>query len=340
MGYLSKRKFEERENCLITGLLFLIPALTLLGTLGRSLDWRLDYLGEFKIQAACLSFALFILCAFKLAWGKMLVFLVFVFLNLALVASHSHLFQKEDALPDDSYVFSVLYQNLKGAEHKPEKIREMLDNAPEDFVLLTNVPAEIYRHLTDMTGSFQLQNQTLDTTGKMKLILARTPGVDRGKTAEEDGLWVSRIVGSRKLTLLLANFDDPWHKKAYVRTKQKVAELAEFARSRDEPVIVMGNFGASGWSWLLRDLETRGGLKPQGRLSESGTDKPLITRRPTDQIYTHPGIEAADIRAMDLISTGHNAISATFKIAPARKEIEFLELQPTLAEEDLLLPPA
>ena len=64
MGYLSKRKFEEREHYLITGLLILIPVLTLLGTLGRSLDWRLDYLGEFKIQAACLSFVVFLWCMF------------------------------------------------------------------------------------------------------------------------------------------------------------------------------------------------------------------------------------------------------------------------------------
>ena len=57
MGYLSKRKFEERESYLTTWLWVLIPALTLLGTLGRSMDWRLDWLGEFKMQAAALSFA-------------------------------------------------------------------------------------------------------------------------------------------------------------------------------------------------------------------------------------------------------------------------------------------
>lgn len=339
MGYLSKRKFEEREHYLVTGLLILIPVLTLLGTLGRSLDWRLDYLGEFKIQAACLSFVLFLWCLLKREWIKTLVFFTLVMLNLALVASHSYLFQKESALPEDSYVFSVLYQNLKGAENKAGEIRNVMENTQADFVLWTNVPVEIYRQLDDLAGYYQLQNQTLDTTGRMKLIFARTPGVDRGEAAGEDGLWVSRVIGTRKLTLLLTNFDDPWHEKAYAQVKQKIFELADFARGRDEPVILMGNFGASGWSWLLKDLESYAGLKPQGKLLESGTDKPLYSRRPTDHIYTHPGIEVPDIRAENMIGTDHNAITATFKIAPIRKEIEFFELQPTLPEEELLQPP-
>ena len=173
----------------------------------------------------------------------------------------------------------------------------------------------------------------------MKLILSRTPGVDRGETADENGLWVSRVVGSRKLTIVLTDIADPWHSDAYARAKQKIADLSEFALSRDEPVVLAGNFGASGWSWLLNDLETRGGLKPRGKLSESGTDLPLLIRRPTDHIYTHPGIEVADVAAQDLIGTKHKAVSAVFRIAPIRKEIEFFELQPVMSESELLQPP-
>ena len=268
MGYLSKRKFEERESYLTTWLLVLIPALTLLGTLGRSMDWRLDWLGEFKMQAAALSFALFLWCLFKREWIKTSVFLTLVLMNLALIATHSHLFQKASELPEDSHVFTVTYQNLQGAEHKADKLREVLENSNADIVLWVNVPVQIYRNLDSVLGDYQLQNQTFDTTGKMKLILSRTPGVDRGETADENGLWVSRVVGSRKLTIVLTDIADPWHSDAYARAKQKVADLSEFALSRDEPVVLAGNFGASGWSWLLNDLETRGGLKPRGKLSE------------------------------------------------------------------------
>ncbi len=339
MGYLSKRKFEERESYLTTWLLVLIPALTLLGTLGRSMDWRLDWLGEFKMQAAALSFALFLWCLFKREWIKTSVFLTLVLMNLALIATHSHLFQKASELPEDSHVFTVTYQNLQGAEHKADKLREVLENSNADIVLWVNVPVQIYRNLDSVLGDYQLQNQTFDTTGKMKLILSRTPGVDRGETADENGLWVSRVVGSRKLTIVLTDIADPWHSDAYARAKQKVADLSEFALSRDEPVVLAGNFGASGWSWLLNDLETRGGLKPRGKLSESGTDLPLLIRRPTDHIYTHPGIEVADVAAQDLIGTKHKAVSAVFRIAPIRKEIEFFELQPVMSESELLQPP-
>ncbi|MBR1945298.1 MAG: hypothetical protein IJ846_03295 [Alphaproteobacteria bacterium] len=339
MGYLSKRKFEEREHFLITGLLFLIPVLTLLSTLGRSLNWRLDYAGEFKMQAAGLSFLLFFWCLFKQRWGKMFVFLLCALLNLILMASHSHLTQKKSDLPEDSHIFTVLYQNMKDSENSLDRIQYMMESIQTDLVMWTNVPIEVYRHLEDVIGSYSLQNQTLDTTGKMKLVFSRTPSVDRGETLGEDSLWVSRVVETRKLTFLLTFFDNPWNEKNYDKAKQEVFELSNFVRSRDEPVVLIGNLGASAWSWLLNDLEAYAGLKPQGKLLVSGMDMPFYSRRPTDHIYTHPGIETADIKAKDWLKTGHNAISAVFKIAPLRKKIEFLQLSPILDEQELLQPP-
>ncbi|MBR4126278.1 MAG: hypothetical protein IKR09_01710 [Alphaproteobacteria bacterium] len=339
MGYLAKRKFKEREHFLVTGLVFLIPILTLSGTLGRSLNWRLDYLGEFKMQTAGISFALFLWCLFKQSWGKMFVFLICALLNLVLMASHLQLIQKKSDLPEDSHFFSILYQNMKESENHLDDIRRLMENTETDLVMWTNVPVDVYRHLEDLTGSYHLQNQTQDTTGKMKLIFSRTPGIDRGETLGENSLWVSRVVETRKLTILLSFFDDPWNEKSYEKTKQEVFALADFVRSRDEPVVLIGDLKASAWSWLLNDLESYAGLKPQERLPVSGKDLPFYARRPTDHIYTHPGIGTVSIEAQDLLGTGHNAITAVFKIAPLRKEIEFFELQPILDAEELLQPP-
>ena len=339
MGYLSKRKFEERAHYLVTGLVFLIPVLTLLSTMGRSLSWRLDWIGEFKIQAAALSLILFIWCLFKRNWGKTVVFLICALLNLILIASHSYLMQKKSDLPEDAHVFTILYQNMKDTERDLDLVRNLMENTQTELVMWTNVPVEVYRHLENVSGDYQLQNQTLNTDGKMKLIFSRTPGVDRGKVFNEDGLWISRVVGTRKLTLILSFFNNPWSEKSYQESKKKVLELSDFIRGRDEPVVLIGNLGASAWSWLLDDLEVHAGLKPQGKLMITGKDKPFYTRRPTNHIYTHPGIETVDIQKKDWLNTNHEAITAVFKIAPMRKEIEFRELSPILDENELLQPP-
>ena len=115
MGYLSKRKFEEREHFLITGLVFLIPILTVLCTLGRSLNWRLDYLGEFKMQTAGLSFILCFWCLFKKNWEKMFVFLICAALNLILMASHSYLMQKKIG---SAGRFARFYRNVSKYERR------------------------------------------------------------------------------------------------------------------------------------------------------------------------------------------------------------------------------
>lgn len=340
MGYLSKRKFEERERYFITGLLIIIPLLTLLGTLGRSLDWRLDYLGEFKVQAAFLSLLLFVWCLFKQRWIEMSVFFILAVMNLALVTSHYHLTEKESTLPDDSYLFTVLYQNLKDADDKSEQISRILESSDADIVLWANVPAEVYRRLNDIKGPYTLQNQTFDKSGRMKLVLARTPGTARGEIGDKEAIWVSRVIGTRKLTFVLAALDNPWSEKNYGPAKKEIFDIADFARSRDEPVVVVGGFGAAGWSYLLRDLEKHAGLQSQGTVVlTSSPDKPFFLRRPADHIYTHPGIEVHDLRMTKSLGTDYSGLTATLKIAPVKKEIEFFELQPTLPEEELLQPP-
>ena len=150
---------------------------------------------------------------------------------------------------------------------------------------------------------------------------------------------MSRVVETRKLTLVLSSFDNPWSEKKYAEAKNEIFKLAEFIRDRDEPVVLIGNLGASAWSWLLHDLESYAGLKPQGKIWASGADLPFYSRRPTDHIYTHPGIETVNIEMNDFLGTGHPSVTSVFKIAPLRKKIKLLELSPILNEQELLLPP-
>lgn len=340
MGYLSKRKFQERERSTTLFLLMAIPTLTLLGTLGRSADWRLDYIGEFKTQAAFLSMALCVWCVVKKRWMESAVFVLFAVLNLALVASHYHLSEQESRLPEDSYRFTFLYQDLKGADEHDDDVRRVLDSTDADLVLWTNVPVEIYRKLNEIKGAYYLQNQSFNKQGKMMLILARTPGTARGLVDDDAGIWVSRVIGTRKLTLALTSLGDPWSRKSYKTASDKIAALSNFVRSRDEPVVLIGGFGASGWSYLLKPLEDVGGLQTDSTVVlTAGANRPWFLRRPSDYVYVHPGMEVADLRATEPFGTNHVGLTGTLKIAPIRKEIEFFELEPTLPEEDLLQPP-
>ncbi len=340
MGYLAKRKHEERERYLLISLLMLIPLVTLLGTLGRSLDWHLDYLGEFKVQAALLSGLLVFWCLFRKRWYAAVLFFVLALFNLALVSSRYHLSERVSALPPDAHVFSILYQDLKGADEKAPEIRAVMDNSDADVVLWTNVPVDIYRRLNEIKGAYTLQNQSLDKHGHMMLVLARSPSTGRGLIPGNAGIWLSRVVGTRKLTVVLTSLASPWSEEGYEAAQEKVTRLANFVRGRDEPVVLVGGFGAAAWSYLLKDLETEGGLDPKGTVALTyPAGLPVFMRRPTDHIYTHPGIEVSDLQTTESIGTERLGLTAKVKIAPERKEVEFYELQPTLPEEELLAEP-
>ena len=341
MGYLTKRKFEERERGLSLLLVVLLPALTLCGTLFRGADWRFDYLGEFKIQIAFISCVLCLWNVFKSRWPEVAVFFLVAVLNVALVSSRCHLTADETKMPPDHYETTFLYQDLKGADRKAEQIRGVLEKVDADIVFWANVPVDIYRDLNAVKGNYHLQNQSFDKNGAMMLIMSRTPGTARGQIGKKGaGIWVARVIGNRKLTFALTDLGDPWNKKAYAETKEKVDDLVAFARKRDDPVVLIGGFGASGWSRLLDGLETDAGLQTENTMfSASASDKPFLLRRPTDFIYAHPGIEVSDLRKTDGIGTPRNGLTGTIKIAPARKELEFFEMEPTVSEEKLLQPP-
>lgn len=338
MGYLAKRKSEERERWLLIGLLMLLPSVTLLGTLGRSLDWQMDYLGEFKVQGAMLGAVLSLWCLFKKHWYGASLFFALAVLNLALVSSQYHLTERPSVLPENAHSFKILYQDLKGADKEADAVRNVLDSSDADVVLWTNVPVDLYRNLNEIKGAYSLQNQTLDKHGKMMLIMARVPSTARGEI-NGAGLWVSRVVGTRKLTLALTSLD-PWAEDKYDDALEKVARLSEFSRNRDEPVVLVGGFGAAGWSWLLNSLETEAGLSPKGKVVLTyPANLPVFLRRPTDHVYTHPGIEVSDLETTPDIGTKHLGLTATVRIAPEIREVEFYDLTPVIPEEELLQDP-
>ncbi|MCQ2965298.1 MAG: hypothetical protein MJ250_00975 [Alphaproteobacteria bacterium] len=334
MGYLSKRKFIERERSLTLLLLMLIPLITLIGTLGRSFNWYLDYIGEFKLQAAVISGILSLWCIIKQRWLEMLIYIVFLIVNLLLIATHYHLSSSESILPEDSYEFKFLYQDLKNtSKNDLDNIRLQLSYSQANLILWTNVPADIYRNLNKIKNNFILLNQTPNKEGKMMLILADAPALNRGLIKGDSGAWVSLKIGERKATIALTHLDNPWNQKNYNLAKSKISEISQFANSRDEPIILFGGFGASGWSYLLRDLEKSASLRTEGKILLTVNAKlPRLFRKPTDSIYAHPGIEIDDLEEDASLKTNHLGISGTIRIAPIVKEIEFYDLEPTISE--------
>ncbi|MCQ2914153.1 MAG: hypothetical protein MJ247_03055 [Alphaproteobacteria bacterium] len=260
-------------------------------------------------------------------------------INVTVIASHYKFVNNSKNLPEDSFSFTFMYQDLKRAtRHDIIKIQEVLDSYNSDIVLWTNVPADVYREINNFKGNYALQNQTYDTKGKMQLILSKTPGTNRGLIGDNNGIWVSRIVGERKLSIVLTSQNSPWKSKDhYFQASNNINELAYFAKTRDEPVVIFGGFGASAWSKLLRPLETKAELSTSGfTILYAENLYQLLTKRIVNSIFVHPGIAVSEIMKLPTIGKTKPGIAGTIKVAPIRKEIQFLELDQTVSEEYLL----
>ena len=336
MGYLAKRKSEKRERIALYVLLMTIPLLTLLGAIGGTTNEQFDFIGEFKIQAAVLSAFLCCFCLYKGLTAVSGCFFLFALMNLCLTASHYHFSEQKSLFPPEAPQFSFLYQDLKGADKKSDALKDLISQHDADLVLLTNVPVAVYEHLPEIASGYVLQNQTTDDTGKMMLMLARSPGSARGAVNDTDALWVSRIVGERKLTVVLSVLDNPWEGD-YVPCVEKMKRIADFVGTRNEPVLLIGSFKASDWSRLTADLKDTAKLLLKEPLRFSYPANVLsFMRRPAASIYAHPGIDVQDIHILDDLDLNTQGRSAVVKMAPLKKEVRFYELQPTVDEKILL----
>lgn len=332
MGYLAKQKWERREKLLLHALLFLVPFLTLAGTMAAGIDERFDFIGEFKVQGALLSVLLMIFAVCKRKIWTALLFLFFALMNWGLIASHYYFSEQTPDLPEDAPAFTVLYQDLKNAEKMETQIKDVLRENEADIVFLTNVPVEIYRNLKDIIYPYVLQNQSYDTTGKMMLILAKEASVARGRIAEDAGVWVSRVFDGRKLTLTLTSLGDVWNGE-YNKAFQKVENLAQFVQTRDEPVLLLGDLKATDWSRLMSPLKIKGNLEVKEPLTLSYPyGIPSLMRRPAASIYAHPGVFVVGIKNLPSLSSETAGFFATVKMAPVEKAVVFYELPPVIPE--------
>ena len=316
---------------LMYALLVLIPFLTLAGTAAAGIDAVFDFIGEFKVQGAVLSVLLMLFSLYKRQTAAAGLFLFFALMNWALIASHYHFTPPKTAYPDENPVFTLLYQDLKGADRRYDDVRLLLERYDADIVLLTDVPVKIYERLNDIKGGYVLQNQSYDTTGKMMLVLSKPFGMSRGAVTKA-GIWVSHVFSGRRLTIVLTSLGDVWNGD-YESAAKKTAELAQFAKDRDEPVLLTGDLKASNWSSVTKPLKSVGNLEIKEPLFLSyPTSLPSFLRRPAASVYAHTGVELVDWTPVNALDSTVSGFFTAVKMAPAQKKVVFYDL-PDVTED-------
>lgn len=316
MGYLIQRRRKQRERALIITLLVVLSTLSLVG-LFDSWNWQFDYVGEYRLQYAVLAAMLCAFCSLRQRWSAFLVAVIVLIMNVSLMASHVSLSEPK---PIGSSVesFRLLTHNMGAKNLHLEEIVDSIRNNGADIVVLHEISTKSLSIIDILGNDYPYKLASVASNNNednekiiSSIILSKIPWQEQGQVEGGYGLWVTFDIKGRELTIATTKMESPWSFDGFYKAKKQVSNLVSFVRERDEPVVLVGNMGATPWARILRALELEAGLSVRERLLPTRyAYYPWVMRLPVDHIYAHPGIDIRNTHLAYRANSDHYAISA------------------------------
>jgi endonuclease/exonuclease/phosphatase (EEP) superfamily protein YafD len=230
-----------------------------------NLDSRLvDLVSHFPFQYAVLSFVIFTICLWKriVSLAVLAVFLFVVNVS-ALVSPGESIMAAEKA----GATFSVYSSNVSKFNKDFSSLSEDLNNTNADIVLLLEItPAHISK-LNTLARHFRY-HIVYTPVGTYKLgvaLLSKFPILDnKVKKLSQAGnvmLEATLNINNKKVIFLGTHSQNPVFVKDFSERKRQFLELGQYIYTTSLPVIVAGDFNATPFSPIFRELINISGLK-------------------------------------------------------------------------------
>lgn len=136
-------------------------------------------------------------------------------------------------------------------------------------------------------------------------------------------------VAGQPLRVVVAHPPPPTTRGRFVTRNNTIAALADYARDRQMPTVVMGDFNATSWSIYLQNFVRRSGLrstalgrgiKPTWNYLETGRPQSLAGRAirllkiPIDHIFVSEAIRVEDVRTAPAGVSDHRPLIARLRM--------------------------
>lgn len=236
MGYLSQRKKQIRTNLTIQILLIVLAGLSVLGFMDNQAGNMID---SWRFQIYLMLFFILIYSLINKLYVYSLFSILLLILNFFVVSSAVNIFLRDKN--DTSKIIQLAYQK------QPQSIIDSFDKILKqeaDIISIVNPKdnSEDFRVLLDgiynipkdasSADSFIISKYPIEVSGIIKLAVHNTAA------------FASVDIEDNMLTFITLDFS----KISPKNLPAALNNLEAFIATRDEPVIIIGDFGAVAWA--------------------------------------------------------------------------------------------
>lgn len=235
-------------------------------------------------------------------------------------------------------IYKLMTHNVFGLNYDMERVKAVVETEKPDIIALQEYFGEQSSELHPLLHE-QYPYFAQCRGGKRAniAIYSKLPFQE----AEEDGACPNDAYGKQRTARILATFTQPDGSKFSVltthldwplpvmRQAKQFEELTAAVNETQGPLLVVGDFNSTPWSYAMRDFATRTMLERQTRnvvtfplrftaphrFFPSGLMETMPVL-PLDHVLTRAGIQVHDIHAGTDTGSDHLPIIATFSVAP------------------------
>lgn len=238
---------------------FLASLATVLSFFG-GVWWAFDVAANFRFQLGIVLAVAGALYWIVVGQGAAILFLIAAAVNVALVVP---LWIGDQAVAASEDRLDVVTFNVEREVAARPEILQWLGALDADLVFLQETTDEWVTAIQESGLEMEILAVPPAQAVHGTTVLARTDAtatVQAIGSRNEHVVEVSAAIGSRQVTIFSLNPPSPSSQRDAETRDEVLAELAEVVRARTEPVAVIGDLGATRWSYAFRQLLADGGL--------------------------------------------------------------------------------
>lgn len=290
--------------------------LVVIGAAGGSLHWSLDLLGQFLLPAFAVALLIVPIAAFA-RWPRIAG--AAAVMAVAAYAVAAPFVSAPRAVEGKPVRFRVLLFNVWYNNQQLADVAQMIAKANADIVVIVEAPKRVQKALTSVAAAYPYH---FDCGGLScdALIFSRSQLVpqDIRVTSDPDRspyvTLLTDIAGCR-LTLLATHMTRPFPNHPYWAQRAQAREIGSAVGLIPGAKLVLGDFNAAPWGYVMRTIAERGGVKV---LTGSGGTWPSVLlpqlRIPIDHMLAGPGLSFVSREVLPRIGSDHVPVLAEIAV--------------------------
>jgi endonuclease/exonuclease/phosphatase (EEP) superfamily protein YafD len=284
----------------------------IVGVTGASMHWTFDLLGQFLLPAFVLALLIVPVAALaRWRWiaGAAALFALVTY-ALAMPTTSPPKPVNAEAVRFKVLLFNVWYGNKRLGE-----VAQTIARENPDLVVIIEGPKRVRKALKAVadTYPYRFECSSADCDGFLFSRGRLLPQqINRTRDPEHSPyMMIGTEIAGCRMTLVVTHMTRPFPNAPYWAQRAQAEEIGSAIGAIRGAKLVLGDFNAAPWGYVMHTIETRGGVK---LLTGAGgtwpTALPSSLRIPIDHMLAGPGLSFVSRKLMPPLGSDHAAVVA------------------------------